>query len=628
MKSDKLKKIYRLLGGSLPDNLPVTELRSRLNAKIEKKSLEKLRELKQEIDRELKTPKEKTDLLVTELINIQSKINQLIKEREDASKNLTSTGIGTSAQFIKGDGSLDSSTYLTSLTGAMLLDQTTPQSIINGQPIFTQGLKITAGQDIRPSADSTTAINIAQADGTDFVTFDTTNKRVGVGTTGPSAILEINSSVSATPKLLVKDTSGAGYPEMFIVQAEDGSDAYFKFKRATSSAGDYVFQLRGYGGSPGNNWMSIHNYNYQDKQLIIHSNGLVGINKTNPGYDLDVGGNCRIGTALAVIQGLGVGGYIYDYNTSDNVFDMNYGGTNNRVRVITRGIVVDGNSGFGTLSPDKKVEINSATGDCLRLTYNDADGSATNYVDFLVSSSGDLTITPSGNDILLASDSIKLNFGAGTDMAIYYDGTAGNIDTDLVAPSDLTIDCGGTGSTAKTVVLEVPVYNDANVGGLVLRTGGTAPGVVEWLDNDGDATGIYTIGFANGEQGSGSIEIPHDYKEGTNLTFHIHYGINDAPTGTDNIRFDLIYNVQRDGTTFVDATTIDSTDVAVDTQYKTGRIDFTAITGTNFKIGDQFNFTIKRTTAAGDAFSGEVLIQTLGFHYQCDTLGSRQIGTK
>lgn len=31
----------------------------------------------------------------------------------DASKNLTSTGIGTSSQFIKGDGSLDSSTYIT-----------------------------------------------------------------------------------------------------------------------------------------------------------------------------------------------------------------------------------------------------------------------------------------------------------------------------------------------------------------------------------------------------------------------------------------------------------------------------------------------------------------------------------
>lgn len=48
----------------------------------------------------------------------------------DASKNLTSTGIGTSAQFIKGDGSLDSSTYLTgnqsiTLTGAITGSGTT-----------------------------------------------------------------------------------------------------------------------------------------------------------------------------------------------------------------------------------------------------------------------------------------------------------------------------------------------------------------------------------------------------------------------------------------------------------------------------------------------------------------------
>jgi hypothetical protein len=198
------------------------------------------------------------------------------------------------------------------------------------------------------------------------------------------------------------------------------------------------------------------------------------------------------------------------------------------------------------------------------------------------------------------------------------------IKTDTSTPTDLTITTGA----AKTLVLGTGVYNDENVGALFLRTGGTAPGLVQWKDNDGDDTGIYTIAFADGEQGSGSIEIPHDYKEGTDLTFHIHYGLNDAPTGTDKIRFDLIYNVQRDGTTFVDAITIDSTDVSVDTQYKTGRIDFTAITGTTFKIGDQFNFTVKRTTAVGDAYAGEVLVQTIGFHYQADTMGSRQIETK
>ena len=50
----------------------------------------------------------------------------------DASKKLTSTGIGTAAQFIKGDGSLDSNTYASSadLAGYLTLDQTTPQTTV------------------------------------------------------------------------------------------------------------------------------------------------------------------------------------------------------------------------------------------------------------------------------------------------------------------------------------------------------------------------------------------------------------------------------------------------------------------------------------------------------------------
>jgi hypothetical protein len=153
------------------------------------------------------------------------------------------------------------------------------------------------------------------------------------------------------------------------------------------------------------------------------------------------------------------------------------------------------------------------------------------------------------------------------------------------------------------------------------------PGIVEWLDSTGAATGIYTRGFAVNEQGSGSIEIPHDYKEGTDLTFHVHFGTNDAPTGTDYINWQLKYSVTRDGVVFPASTTI-TKEVAVDTQYKKVRADFTAITGTNFKIGDQFEFELKRIAAAGDAFAGEALTSTIGFHYQTDTLGSRQIGTK
>ncbi len=62
-------------------------------------------------------------------------------------------------------------------------------------------------------------------------------------------------------------------------------------------------------------------------------------------------------------------------------------------------IDASGSVGIGTTGPGKILDINSATGANLRLTYNDADGSAVNYADLSMSSAGDLTVAPSGGDV-------------------------------------------------------------------------------------------------------------------------------------------------------------------------------------------------------------------------------------
>lgn len=60
--------------------------------------------------------------------------------------------------------------------------------------------------------------------------------------------------------------------------------------------------------------------------------------------------------------------------------------------------------GVNTSAANKAAEINSVTGDCLRLTYNDSNGSATHYTDITVSAAGNLTITPSGGVVDVTGD--------------------------------------------------------------------------------------------------------------------------------------------------------------------------------------------------------------------------------
>lgn len=62
----------------------------------------------------------------------------------------------------------------------------------------------------------------------------------------------------------------------------------------------------------------------------------------------------------------------------------------------------NGRLGINTTAPDRACEINSTDGNALRLTYNDSNGSATNYVDATVDSAGNGTLTPSGGTLNVA----------------------------------------------------------------------------------------------------------------------------------------------------------------------------------------------------------------------------------
>lgn len=208
---------------------------------------------------------------------------------------------------------------------------------------------------------------------------------------------------------------------------------------------------------------------------------------------------------------------------------------------------------------------------------------------------------------------------------------SGLLETDPSTPLDLTIDCG----TQKTVVLQETVWKDINVGAAQLDPiPAFAPTQDTFDDEAGVDTLIQTLSFGVNDRVSGAFEIQHDYKEGSDISFHVHWQGKTAPSGTDNVRWRLIYTISEDGTT-LDATRTIEIETPIDTQYEFYRSVFPTISGSTggpnggpIGIGNQFLFQLRRITATGDAYAGGALIATAGLHYQVDTMGSRQIGVK
>ena len=91
--------------------------------------------------------------------------------------------------------------------------------------------------------------------------------------------------------------------------------------------------------------------------------------------------------------------YIYDGSSSQWVEPVASNGLDNITYDPTYLAI-----GINKTDPQYVLDVNAAAGNCLRLIYGATSGSPTNYVNFAVSSSGDLTLTPSGGDVTMNAD--------------------------------------------------------------------------------------------------------------------------------------------------------------------------------------------------------------------------------
>lgn len=299
---------------------------------------------------------------------------------------------------------------------------------------------------------------------------------------------------------------------------------------------------------------------------------------------------------------------------------------------------LEGNNAFtganthaGTETFNSSTVLNGAlTGTFIKDEDNMASDSATAvasqqstkaYADTKVAKAGDIMT----GDLKIQADNKVVFFGAGDDMSVGYDGTQGNIKTDLVAPSDLHLDCG----TDKTMVLDETVWNDMPPMNMMsARVGGANNPTLNTL-----AGNIQQLTFAVDDYVYANSEVFHDYKEGTDIEMHIHTVTNGTNVDNRYVRYEVEYwMVDIDGASaaltgtadqefLIPANTADRTHLYFDFSEE-------VIAGASLNIGAYLCIRLKRLTSVGTAPTNDPFVLAVGAHYQIDTLGSRQEHTK
>jgi len=174
------------------------------------------------------------------------------------------------------------------------------------------------------------------------------------------------------------------------------------------------------------------------------------------------------------------------------------------------------------------------------------------------------------------------------------------------------------GGNMLTDIDDLPVrYDDVRIPVTAQAKGGANdPGFDVFLDT----TRAYAFSKSADEELFFAAQLPHSYKEGTDIEAHVHWAPKDTDTGDVLWRLEYTWT-NRDGTFAATATLAGAAQAADGTAFKHQVAEIGEIDGTGKTISSMLVCRIFRDVS-GDDYDNDAFLLEVDFHFQMDTTGS------
>ena len=293
---------------------------------------------------------------------------------------------------------------------------------VNGAIQCLNELRSTSGNDLKLNAGSANRDISLQVNDVTMMTVQGSSGKVGIGTTSPDALLELETAAASTCILQLKNTAANSYPNLrFLNDA-----AEWRIYGANGSQAD-KFVIHG-----GTNGVLA-------TRLVIDTSGNVGIGTTAPDQKLSVSGNIQVRSGgWFIARSADNAGYSYLKNPSTSGSEIAFHTSGEKMRLLS-----NGNFGIGTTAPSQKLHLNNSA--ALTATYQKfTNGTATTGTTLGIDADGDFLINNGeAKEIkLYTNDSQRLTIQSGGNVGIGTNAPFSQFHIKDATDANFTVSCG------------------------------------------------------------------------------------------------------------------------------------------------------------------------------------------